>query len=65
VTYVAHQEKIGRAGEDETPGFARAVPVHGPLDGEDEVRLALDLVDGQLWRAVKELVRGDGGALPG
>ena len=38
------------------PG-ARALLVDRPLDGENEVRLALHLVDGQRGRAAHEVIR--------
>ena len=52
-----HEEQVRGPGEDEATVAAGAVLVHGALDREEQVRLALDLVQDQPGGALEE-VRG-------
>ena len=57
--HLAHEQQI--RGAREQKGALAALPVHGPLDGEEQVGRALDLVQ----RQAVPLVQQDVGSVPG
>ena len=61
----AHEQQVRGAGEDEAAVPAGAVLVHRPLDREEQIGLALHLVQGQPGGAPHEVSGRQPGVLPG
>ena len=62
--YAVHQQQVRGAGEEEAPVAARAVLVHRALDGEEQLGLALHLVQSEPGRPPEEVPGGEPGVFP-
>jgi hypothetical protein len=56
-----HQEEVCGASQDKTAGSPWDVFVHGPLDGQEEIRFPLYFVQDQLWGPPNQIFRSVSG----